>query len=64
MPLYLAAASYRLASSERFPDHRHRNFKAFREHIKHQDPACSITEQYLYNLSWLGVRVVWKLFIQ
>ena len=24
--------------------------------------SCFITEQYLYNYSGLGVRVVWKLF--
>ena len=48
---------------ERFPDHRHRNLKAFREHIQKMTSSCFITERYLYNFSWLGVRVVWNLFI-
>ena len=44
--------------NERFPDHRHRNLKAFREHIQNMVSNCFITEQYFKNLPGLGVRVV------
>ena len=47
---------------ERLPDHWHRNLKAFEEHIQRHVFFCFITEQFVYNLSGLGVRVVWKLF--
>ena len=51
------------APRQQFPDHRNRNFKAFEEHIQTHVSSCFVAEQYLYNFSGLGVRVVWKLFI-
>ena len=47
---------------ERFPHHWHLNLKAFREHIRNQVSDCFVTEEYVYNISGLGVRVVWTLF--
>ena len=58
----LSIAYIREYYNERFSDHRHRNLKAFREHLKHLVSYGFITERYLYNCSWLGVRMVWKLF--
>ena len=36
-----------LSSSDRFPDPRHRNLKAFREHVQKHVSSCFVTEQYL-----------------
>ena len=45
-----------MAEDERFPDHGHRNLKAFRKHIQKMVSSCLITERYVENFSWLGVR--------
>ena len=46
-------------SSERFPNHRHRNLKSCREHIQKRGSACFATEYCVCNFSGSGVRVVW-----
>ena len=48
---------------EQLPNHRHRNLKAFEEHIQKHIYYLFVTESYLYYFSGSGVRVVWKLFI-
>ena len=53
-----------VTKNEQLPSHRHRNLKAFEEHIQTHISSCFITEWYLYNFSGLVARVVWKLFIQ
>ena len=50
-----------LGVREQLPNHRHRNLKAFEEHIQKHVSSCFVTELYLYNFSGLGVRVAWKL---
>ena len=56
-----ACSDNRWTHNERFPDHRHRNLKAFRERIQNRVSYWFVTEYYLYDSSGLGVRVVRKL---
>ena len=41
------------ALDERCPDHRHRNLKAFEEHVRAQVSYCFIAESYLSRLFWV-----------
>ena len=44
------------------PNHRHRNSKAFEEHIQTSVSSGFVTEHCLYNSLRSGVMAVWKLF--
>ena len=35
---------------EQLPNHRHRNLKAFEEHIQKHVSSCFVTESYLYEI--------------
>ena len=63
MPTLASTASSSCPCYEQLPNRRHQNLKAFEEHIQQYGSVCFVTEQYLYNLSGYGVRVVWKLFM-
>ena len=43
------------AGNEQSPNHRHRNLKAFEEHIQTHVSVCFVTEQYSYE-ELVGVR--------
>ena len=45
--MYMCMHIYIYIYSEQFPEHRHRNLKAFREHIQKHVSDCFVTERYL-----------------
>ena len=62
VPARLAALTARRVFVEQLLNHRHRNLKAFREHVQNHVVYCFMSEIFI-EVSGLGVRVVWKLLI-